>query len=98
MLRHCYIIRTKKYEYFGILIFFTNLINEGAKHFGLNSQELPLSKSSILSTLKEGYPIIATVGPGTFIHFHRSHIPTFYPIVKVEVFYQVYNSPLLKFY
>lgn len=43
-----------------------NLINEGAKHFGLNSQGLPLSKSSILSTLKEGYPIIATVGPGTF--------------------------------
>lgn len=43
-----------------------SLISEGAKHFGLNSQELPLSKSSILSTLKEGYPIIVTVGPGTF--------------------------------
>ena len=43
-----------------------SLISEGAKHFGLNSQELPLSKSSILSTLKEGYPIIVTVSPGTF--------------------------------
>ena len=43
-----------------------SLISEGAKHFGLNSQELPLSKSSILSTLKEGFPIIVTVGPGTF--------------------------------
>lgn len=43
-----------------------SLISEGAKHFGLNSKELPLSKSSILSTLKEGYPIIVTVGPGTF--------------------------------
>lgn len=43
-----------------------NLISKGAKHFGLNSQELPLSKSSILSTLEDGNPIIITVGPGTF--------------------------------
>lgn len=43
-----------------------NLISEGAKHFGLNAKELPLSKSSILSTLKAGNPIIITVGPGTF--------------------------------
>lgn len=43
-----------------------SLISERAKNFGLNSKKLPLSKSSILSTLKEGYPIIVTVGPGTF--------------------------------
>lgn len=42
------------------------LISEGAKHFGLKSQELPLNKSSILSTLESGNPIILTVGPGTF--------------------------------
>lgn len=43
-----------------------SLISEGSKHFGLKSQELPLNKSSILSTLKSGNPIISTVGPGTF--------------------------------
>lgn len=43
-----------------------SLISEGVKHFGLNSEELPLDKSTILSTLKAGNPIILTVGPGTF--------------------------------
>lgn len=43
-----------------------SLISEGAKHFGLSAEELPLSKSSILSTLKAKNPIILTVGPGTF--------------------------------
>ncbi|MGL5314963.1 MAG: C39 family peptidase [Peptostreptococcaceae bacterium] len=43
-----------------------SLISEGVKHFGLNSEELPLDKSTILSTLKSGDPIILTVGPGTF--------------------------------
>lgn len=43
-----------------------SLISTGARHFGLDSQELPLSKSSILSTLEAGNPIIVTVGPGTF--------------------------------
>lgn len=43
-----------------------SLISEGSKHFGLKSQELPLNKSSILSTLESGSPIILTVGPGTF--------------------------------
>jgi hypothetical protein len=31
-----------------------SLISQGAKHFGLKSEELPLSKSSILSTLEDG--------------------------------------------
>ncbi|CEO24131.1 C39 family peptidase [Paraclostridium sordellii] len=43
-----------------------SLISTGARHFGLDSQELSLSKSSILSTLEAGNPIIVTVGPGTF--------------------------------
>ncbi|MCH1966333.1 C39 family peptidase [Paraclostridium sordellii] len=43
-----------------------SLISTGARHFGLDSQELHLSKSSILSTLEAGNPIIITVGPGTF--------------------------------
>ena len=43
-----------------------SLISQGAKHFGLKSEELSLSKSSILSTLEDGNPIIVTVGPGTF--------------------------------
>ncbi|CEP93412.1 murein hydrolase domain-containing protein [[Clostridium] sordellii] len=43
-----------------------SLISTGARHFGLDSQELHLSKSSILSTLEAGNPIIVTVGPGTF--------------------------------
>lgn len=43
-----------------------SLISEGSKHFGLKSHELPLNKSSILSTLESGNPIILTVGPGTF--------------------------------
>lgn len=43
-----------------------SLISEGSKHFGLKSHELPLNKSSILSTLESGNPIILNVGPGTF--------------------------------
>lgn len=43
-----------------------SLISTGSRHFGLDSQELPLSKSSILLTLESGNPIIVTVGPGTF--------------------------------
>lgn len=43
-----------------------NLISKGVEHFGLKSEELPLSKSSIISTLKSGNPIILTVKPGTF--------------------------------
>lgn len=43
-----------------------SLISEGVEKFGLHSQELPLDKSIIISTLKSGNPIILTVGPGTF--------------------------------
>jgi len=42
------------------------LMTEGAKQFGLNGRELPLTKSEILDTLKKGQPIIASMGPGTF--------------------------------
>ncbi|WMM23392.1 C39 family peptidase [Tissierella sp. MB52-C2] len=42
------------------------LMTEGAKQFGINGKELPLSESVILSTLKKGQPIIASMEPGTF--------------------------------
>lgn len=42
------------------------LMIEGARHFGLKSKELPLTEDDIISTLKEGQPIIASMGPGTF--------------------------------
>jgi len=42
------------------------LMTEGASHFGLKSQELPLTEDAIISTLKKGQPIIASMGPGTF--------------------------------
>ncbi|MCR8746979.1 C39 family peptidase [Romboutsia lituseburensis] len=43
-----------------------NLISQGVKYFGLKSEELPLTKSAIISTLKDKKPIILTVKPGTF--------------------------------
>lgn len=42
------------------------LMSDGAKHFGLNPKELPLSKNIIINTLKSGQPIIASMAPGTF--------------------------------
>lgn len=42
------------------------LMTEGAGHFGLKSKELSLNKDVIVSTLKKGQPIIASMGPGTF--------------------------------
>ncbi|MCR8747128.1 C39 family peptidase [Romboutsia lituseburensis] len=42
------------------------LMSEGAKNFGLKSKELSLRKSVIINTLKNGQPIIAAMGPGTF--------------------------------
>ncbi len=43
-----------------------DLISKGCNYFGLKSEEIPLNASSILSTLKNGNPIILTVKPGTF--------------------------------
>lgn len=43
-----------------------SLMTEGAKHFGVTSKEIPLSKEVIISTLEAGQPIIASMGPGTF--------------------------------
>lgn len=42
------------------------LMTSGATNFGITGEELPLSEESILSTLRNGYPIIATMGPGDF--------------------------------
>lgn len=43
-----------------------NLMIEGANHFGLNSKYLYLNESSILSSLKNGNTVIASVKPGIF--------------------------------
>lgn len=43
-----------------------SLMTDGASNFGLKGKEIPLSKEVIISTLKKGEPIIATMGPGVF--------------------------------
>jgi hypothetical protein len=43
-----------------------SLMTDGAHKLGLKSKVLPLSESSIISTLKKGNPIIVTMGPGHF--------------------------------
>jgi hypothetical protein len=43
-----------------------SLMTDGAQKLGLKSKVLPLSESSIISTLKKGNPIIVTMGPGHF--------------------------------
>ncbi|WP_195238377.1 C39 family peptidase [Romboutsia sp. 1001285H_161024_C4] len=43
-----------------------SLMTDGVSNFGLKGKEIPLSKEVIISTLKKGEPIIATMGPGTF--------------------------------
>lgn len=43
-----------------------SLMTDGAKKLGLKGKVLPLSPSSIVSNLKKGHPIIATMGPGHF--------------------------------
>lgn len=42
------------------------LMTEGASAFGIKGEEIPLSEKKILATLREGQPIIASMGPGTF--------------------------------
>lgn len=41
-------------------------MSDGAKDFGLGVKELPLHKSTIMNSLKDGQMIIASVGPGDF--------------------------------
>jgi hypothetical protein len=42
------------------------LMSEGAKHFGVIGEELPLTKSIMEGVLKEGRPIICSMRPGDF--------------------------------
>lgn len=42
------------------------LIGEGGKKLGLDVNELPLHKGTIINTLEAGYPIICIMGPGDF--------------------------------
>lgn len=43
-----------------------SLISEGTQHFGLFSQELPLSRDSVFQALESGMPIICSMRPGDF--------------------------------
>ena len=43
-----------------------DLMRKGAEHFGLTAKELPLDKGVITNALKQGRPIICSVGPGDF--------------------------------
>lgn len=38
----------------------------GAEHFGLTAKELPLDEGVVTRALKNGQPIICSVGPGDF--------------------------------
>lgn len=42
------------------------LMTKGAEHFGLNAKELPLDEGVVTRALKNGQPIICSVGPGDF--------------------------------
>lgn len=42
------------------------LMNEGARMLGMESTVIPLDENKIFNTLKEGKPIICSVGPGDF--------------------------------
>ncbi|SFI93993.1 Peptidase_C39 like family protein [Terrisporobacter glycolicus] len=42
------------------------LMTKGAQNFGIVGIEIPLSEQSILQTLRQGRPIIASMGPGEF--------------------------------
>lgn len=43
-----------------------DLMTTGAEDLGLESEVLPADADAILSRLREGHPVIASVGPGTF--------------------------------
>ena len=43
-----------------------DLMTEGAKAFGIQGEEIPLSENVILKALQRGEPIIASMRPGTF--------------------------------
>lgn len=43
-----------------------SLMTEGSKNFGVLGTEIPLSENTIISKLKNGQPIIASMGPGEF--------------------------------
>lgn len=42
------------------------LMTQGAQNFGIVGNEISLSEQSILQTLRQGQPIIASMGPGEF--------------------------------
>ncbi len=43
-----------------------SFFTEGVKYFGITGTELPLSKSKMISELKNGHPIICSMGKGDF--------------------------------
>lgn len=43
-----------------------SLMSEGAKEFGVKSSKIPIKEETIIKSLKNGQPIIATMKPGDF--------------------------------
>lgn len=43
-----------------------DLMREGCRHYGLESEELPLNQKMMTRALENGHPIICSVGPGDF--------------------------------
>ena len=43
-----------------------DLIGEGCRHYGLESEELPLDKGMVTRALESGHPVICSMGPGDF--------------------------------
>lgn len=43
-----------------------DLMRTGAEHFGLTAKELPLDEGVVTNALRQGRPIICSVGPGDF--------------------------------
>ena len=46
-----------------------SLMTAGASHYGLCSEGISVSESSVLSSLRAGHPVITSVGPGIFTYF-----------------------------
>lgn len=64
-----YVIATYAYEE-GYYVFGSgsswSLMTEGSTYFGVEGEEIPLSKNLVYKHLKEGHPIICSMRPGDF--------------------------------
>ncbi len=60
-----------------------SLMTEGAKSLGINSQEIPLSKTIIYNALKKGHPIICSMKKGDFTT--KGHFIVLVDVVDDEI-------------